>query len=351
MRRAWMIGAAAALVAGLAAAPAHAGESPWRAADAPGGLWPESGLNEVAAVGARDVWAAGFEGLACVDWSWPGMGAGSVCSFNAVVRHWNGTGWENRNPPGAWNLETTDLDASSPENVWLSGAKMGEGYLARWDGSRWTQIALPEECKTATYLQLEAVDGGVWASNGCLARWENGTWTTYGNTIGFIHRTYAVSDTELWASGSLLAPYRSGIARWDGDKWVPADDVPDGYTQLAVAGPGHVWVDGPGKTELMHLTAAGWSAAPKPPSAYLAYTLGEDGSLWTGTDPRKPGAVFYRFDGEQWQTIPMPAQTGTGSRNRGGFDYTALPGTGNGMIAVGTAPGGGPLAMTNQPAS
>ena len=99
------------------------------------------------------------------------------------------------------------------------------------------------------------------------------------------------------------------------------------------------------------LDAAGWSAAPKPPSAYLAYTLGEDGSLWTGTDPSKPGAVFYRFDGEQWQTIPMPAQTGTGSRNRGGFDYTALPGTGNGMIAVGTAPGGGPLAMTNQPAS
>ncbi|SNS43957.1 hypothetical protein SAMN05443665_100452 [Actinomadura meyerae] len=350
MRRAWTIGAVAALVAGLAAAPARADESPWRTADAPWGLWPESGLNQVAALGPGDVWAAGFEGLACIDWSIPGFGAGSVCSSNAVVRHWNGSRWENRNPPGAWNLEIGDVDASSPGNVWIAGRNGNGGYVARWDGSRWTQITLPEACRRAEYLQLEAVDDGVWATNGCIARWKDGAWTTYDSTIGFVHQTFAVSDTELWAGGSRLGPYRPIVVRWDGKEWVDAD-VPEGYTTLLVAGPGHVWVQGPGKSELMHRTAAGWTAAPKPPSAYLPYRLGEDGSLWTGTDPSKPGAVFYRFDGAQWQTIPMPARTGTGSRERGGFDYTAVPGTGTGMIGAGTAPGGGPLIMTNRPAS
>ncbi|MFA1551798.1 hypothetical protein [Actinomadura chokoriensis] len=114
--------------------------------------------------------------------------------------------------------------------------------------------------------------------------------------------------------------------------------------------PGGVWLGGPGKSELMRRTAEGWAAVPGPPSDSLGYRLGDDGSLWTATDPRNAGAVFYRFDGEEWQSTAMPARTGTGSRNRGGFDYTAVPGTGSGMVAVRTAPGGGPLTMTNEPA-
>lgn len=346
MKRAWMIGAVAALVAGLAA-PAHAAERPWRTTDAPPGLWPESGLTDVTAPGPQDIWAAGFEGHSCVDWSWPGMGAGSVRSSNAIVREWNGSSWLNRNPPGAWNLEIQDIDASAPGNVWLSGSKMGQGYLARWDGSRWTQVALPESCKTATYLQLEAVDGGVWAVNGCLARWRNGTWTTY-DIDAFIHRIHAVSDTELWADGSRLGPYGPAMARWDGSRW-SEPDVPDGYTDLLTAGPSGVLLSGPGKTDLMLRRDDTWTAIPKPPSAYLSYRIADDGSLWTGTDPTKPGALFYRFDGDTWNSTPMPAQTGTGSRNRGGFDYTPVSTTPGAMVAAATTPGGGPLTMTNTP--
>ncbi|MFA1539064.1 hypothetical protein [Actinomadura monticuli] len=346
MRRAWMIGAAAALVAGLAA-PAQAAERPWRTTEAPSGLWPESGLTDVTALSPQEVWAAGFEGHSCVDWSWPFMGAGSICSSNAIVRRWNGASWENRNPPGAWNLEIVDIDASSPENVWLSGGKADQGYLARWDGSRWTQIALPESCASAVYLRLEAVDDGVWASNGCLARWRNGAWTAY-DVDAYVHRIDAVSDTELWAGGSRLGPYRSAMLRWDGTEWSePA--VPDGYTDFLAAGPGGVLLSGPGKPELMFRRGGTWEAIPKPPSDYLGYRFGDDGSLWSGADPRGAGALLYRFDGESWQSSPLPARTGTGSRNRGGFDFAPLPATGGGMVAVGTAQGGGPLAMTNQP--
>ncbi len=60
-----------------------------------------------------------------------------------------------------------------------------------------------------------------------------------------------------------------------------------------------------------------------------------------GTDPTKPGALFYRFDGSTWHSTPIPAQSGTGPRNRGGFDYTPIPGTPT-MYAATTAPGGGP---------
>ncbi|MFB4309187.1 hypothetical protein [Actinomadura sp. GTD37] len=346
MRRAWMIGATAVLVAGLAA-PAQAAERPWRTSGPPGGLWPESGLTEVTASGPQDIWAAGFEGHSCVDWSWPGMGAGSVCSSNAVVRKWNGSSWENRNPPGVWNLEIQDIDASAPGNVWVSASKAGQAYLARWDGSAWTQIALPESCKTATYLQLEAVDGGVWAVNGCLARWRNGSWTTY-DMDAYLHRVHAVSDTDVWADGSGLGPFGPAIAHWDGAQWSDGD-VPDGYNALLTAGPGGVLVSGQGKTELMLRGGGAWRAIPVPPSAYLGYRFGDDGSLWTGSDPAQPGALLYRFDGQAWQSSPMPAQTGTGSRNRGGFDLGTVPGTNGGMVAVGTAQGGGPLTMTNMP--
>ena len=341
-----MLGAAAALVAGLAV-PAHAAETPWRTTAAPSGLWPESGLTSATATGPRDIWAAGFEGHSCVDWSWPGLGAGSICSSNAIVRKWNGTAWENHNPPGAWNLEIQDIDASTPANVWLSGSKMGQGYLARWDGSRWTQITLPESCKTATYLQLEAVAGGVWAVNGCFARWQNGTWTTYDEDV-FVHRVHAVGDTELWADGSTLGPYGPAMLRWDGTAW-STPDVPDGYTDLLTAGPGGVLLGGPGKTDLMLRRAGTWTAIPEPPSDQIGYRIADDGSVWTGADPRDAGALFYRFDGQAWQSTPVPARTGTGSRNRGGFDLTPVPAANGAMFAAATAPGGGPLTMTDQP--
>ncbi|WP_396447721.1 hypothetical protein [Actinomadura sp.] len=343
MRRAWMLGAVAVLLTGLAA-PADAAERPWRTTEPPPRLWPESGLTGVTAPGPQDIWAAGFEGHACVDWSWPGFGAGTICSSNAIVRQWNGSSWQNRNPPGVWNLEPVDIDAL-PGNVWLSGAKGGGGYLAHWDGSRWSQIQLPEACESSHYIQVEAVDDGVWVSNGCLARWRNGTWTTYDTGV-FVHAVYTVSDTELWAAGSVLGPFRPAIVRWDGDSWeVP--DVPEGYTDLVTAGPGTVLLSGPGKDDLMLRTGGAWTAIPKPPSAHIGYRVGDDGSLWTGSDPTEPGAVFYRFDGETWQSTPMPAQTGTGSRNRGGFDLAPVSGTNGAMVAVGTAPGGGPLTMTN----
>ncbi|MWA01912.1 hypothetical protein F8568_016340 [Actinomadura sp. LD22] len=348
MRRAWLVGAVAALVAGLAA-PAGAAERPWRTADAPQGLWPESGLNRVAAAGPGDIWAAGFEGYACVDWSWPMMGAGSVCSSNAVVRKWNGSSWENHNPPGAWNLEPVDLDASAPGNVWLSGRNGEAGYLARWDGSRWTQVTPPDACKNSTSLQVEAVADGVWVSNGCLARWQNGTWTTYEpsalGTRAYVSQVYAVSPTDIWASASVL-PFRYTVLHWDGTEWTEAD-VPENYNEVAAAGPAGVWLASPGGSELMRRTSGGWTAMPAAPSAVHGYRIGDDGSLWAAGAPDKPGGAFYRFDGTTWQQDPMPASTGTGSRHRGGFDYTSVPGSGGGMVAVGTAPGGGPTTWTN----
>ncbi|WP_433151876.1 hypothetical protein ACQPZ8_16260 [Actinomadura nitritigenes] len=77
------------------------------------------------------------------------------------------------------------------------------------------------------------------------------------------------------------------------------------------------------------------------------YRVGDDGSLWAAGAPDAPGGAFYRFDGTAWQATPMPARTGTASRQRGGFDYTAVPGTAGTMVAVATAPGGTPTTWTN----
>ncbi|XRQ13814.1 hypothetical protein ACN3XK_23890 [Actinomadura welshii] len=338
MRRAWMIGAVAALVAGLAS-PAGAAERPWRTTDAPWGLWPQNGLTDLAAAGPQDVWIAGFEGHACVP-----VGSSAFCSSNAIVRRWDGASWQNRNPPGVWNLEVRDLDAADSGDVWLSGEKGGEAYLARWDGSRWSRVEPPEPCRTASYLAVEAADDGVWVSNGCLARWRDGAWTTY-DAGAYVHTLYTVSDTEIWGAASLLGPFQSAVVRWDGDRWTRAE-LPDGYDNLLAGGPGGVWVEGPGKTELMHYDGGGWTPVPKAPDS-TRYRAGDDGSLWAVGDTRSPGAVFSRFDGREWRTTPVPARTGTAERNRGGFDFTAIPGTGGGMYAVGTAPGGGALTMTN----
>lgn len=347
MKRAWMIGAAAALVAGLAA-PAHAAERPWRLMDAPFGLWPQSGLTDVTALGPQDVWAAGFEGHGCVEVPIAGGVPLRFCSSNAIVRKWNGSSWENRNPPGLWNMKVRDLGSSPSGDVWLSGEKDNGAYLARWDGSGWSRVTPPEPCESATNLQVAPVGDAVWASNGCLARWRNGTWTTY-DTDFYVHTIHPVSDTELWARGTDL-PFRDVIARWDGGTWVEAD-VPEGYTYLLAAGPQGVLLGGPTKTELMLGTGGTWTAIPKPPSSGGGYHVAEDGSLWSADDPDGPGARFYRFDGQTWQSTPMPAlaRTGIGDLDRGGFDFTGIPGTNGAMVAVGTAEGGGPLAMTNLP--
>src|SRR4051812_10341130 len=114
---------------------AQAEERPWREVPLPT-LWPEFGITHVAAAGPNETWIAGYEGIQCIPLPWPR--GNKLCSGNTIVRKWNGTQWENRNPLGLLIYAVNDLQASSPTNVWVTG---GNNYLARVEGSHWSQVA------------------------------------------------------------------------------------------------------------------------------------------------------------------------------------------------------------------
>jgi len=307
---------------------AQAEERPWREIPLPA-LWPEFQITEVAGVAPNEAWIAGFEGRGCVDLPpLPPWGAPSVCSQNAIVRKWNGTRWENKNPPGLWNLQVQDLEASSRTNVWLTGSE--GSYLARWDGSRWTRVEPPSGCDYASQIhpvgadELWAVFIGPVFGDSCLARWKAGAWQVHTITGRSVHHVGStgpgeiVIGTNTTDGNNIRATYR-----YTGSGWEPLP-IPPSHPALLFTGHGARYYGTWNQQDLRKVTTAGTETILPPPSGAGSYLLDDLGRLWA-----QGNGVFYRYDGTAWQTISA------GLTVPPLYDWTSLPGTQGVLWAIG----------------
>jgi len=120
----------------------------WTAIPSPGPY--ELGL--ATAVGPSDVWV----------------------SSGKLLHHWNGRRWTTVNPP-IKNLYIDGLDNTNGV-IWIAGTdRKDREIVARYDGSAWTQAALPAATLGADYRGVSAISERVaWAIGvrrvGCLGR-------------------------------------------------------------------------------------------------------------------------------------------------------------------------------------
>ncbi|WP_329521939.1 hypothetical protein [Spirillospora sp. NBC_01491] len=319
-------------VAGLLAGPPAVAADPLPLHAAPTPLlWPRSGLEAVSATGPDDVWAVGYQGYQGIDWSVPGWGAGTIHVLppKGAVVHWNGTSWQTYDPPGAGgDVVIQEVDAEARDNVWITGTiRPHDGsntgrYLAHWDGTRWKQVATPDDgCGP---LHPAADSTGAWfACSVGLVRWEDGRWTDQDtgapdNCCIAVNEISVVSDESAWAAATW------GLLHWDGRSWskVPGyDDVQWGRV-LAVSDT-EVWatgsqrVDGSMKRIAVRWDGASWQDFPSPPTGERLIRTG-DGAMWA---LQPTWGELYRLENGAWtkQALPVP---GDGQVTGG----TAVPG-------------------------
>lgn len=238
--------------------------------------------------------------------------------------HWDGSSWQKTSV--SWlDEDVASMDAmaaSTTNDVWAVGHKAGRLYKTpgdgpgehtqgelpatmHWDGSAWTEIAVPPAPgRSSTLWGVSSRGGETWAVG----------W--YEDKVGELKQAGGGLPLELVHDGPIAL-------RWDGKKWVdmaPRNAGGGGTALLAVLvlGPDDVWVLGstspsndPNKNEhlgtyLAHWDGEGWRrlATPHGPQWGSLTSVGgtADDDLWLGGS--SPDGLGYpetaHWDGQQW---------------------------------------------------
>ncbi|TKK79017.1 hypothetical protein FDA94_36210 [Herbidospora galbida] len=292
----WTAVMAAVLAGGMGAASVGAA-SPWRAAPLP----PKKGhdsFGQVAAVGAKDIWAAAYRPalLERFDgrrwWSMPTPGAitalsatpsGDVWALTSGQAHrWDGKSWRAMRSVAK---RAHVILAAVPGGAWLSE----QGRLSRYDGRRWHPVPAPADLKVSG---IRVQGGAVWVvgrhetgtadhdplgrSTPAVLRWNGRALDRVPVSVSANTRSMLQIDDlvvgkggDLWLSGhSVLDGDRLPVLHRRGAKWTtltpPRTRPPDG---IEPDGAGGVWFDYGLDQPLWRNRAGKWTkvAAPEPP--------------------------------------------------------------------------------------
>lgn len=194
------------------------------------GLSENGILNAVAAVSAKDIWAAGYYQAR--------MSGQGYLDSNTLIEHWNGVDWQvvpSPNSPSG-NGRFNAVAAISADDVWATGqATMSDGktqlpLLEHWDGKQWSVVSSFPRAGSTMLNGLAVVSArNIWVSGGnfisptvqgLLAHWDGSRWKlfTFPGVYPFWQLSASAPD-DIWALGTSLASGSSQVEHWDGQKW------------------------------------------------------------------------------------------------------------------------------------
>ncbi|ROO90075.1 hypothetical protein EDD29_7791 [Actinocorallia herbida] len=324
----------AAVVVGvcLVGVPGAAGaEEGWRN-QAPVFTAPERGFSDVAAVGAREVWAVGYQGRKTIQigpWD-PPLPPNVLWQREPrpVLQQWTGRQWKAHHPEGIPEEGTLDELEVSGGKVWALGtiiydpgngaARQRYAYIGTWNGTEFVQVNGPTNTSAPGYLRhLSADSGGLWMTEGTQAyRFVDGPgWTGYdlGSTIKAIE---SYDSGEAWASGSG-ADGSTWVRHWDGSAWTSlALPAGTGKHTFQPTGPAAGWVATDAGLALWDGTA--WTTVAYPegytrsdlwPSFYNApwATTDVDGPWLLADGLKTAPKTLLHWTGSAWLTTPGTA--------------------------------------------
>lgn len=228
-------------------------------------------LRDVAALDENDAWTVG-EAETLI------KGA-----REPFVAHWDGTAWSEVAMPGLDGIRVLTAVAALDKAVFAVGYDIPAGTndtsfarIYQWDGSVWSMVEHPALDKAGSTLQdvvVIAVDD-IWAvgsigSEGLFLHWDGSSWSVFAAPANADPRSVAaVASDDVWAAGSR------GHYRWDGKSWsfLPAGSQPGTGEQRAVAaaGPCDVWSvssTNAGASSASRVERLTRTIAPEPPAA------------------------------------------------------------------------------------
>jgi len=283
----------------------------------------DSGLQSVAAVNGRDVWAVGDT-------------SGAFPGIEGLIEHWDGTAWAQvpSPDPGLGTAHQTILSGvavASPTSVWAVGCHTGgrnrqRTLVEHWNGSAWTVAPTPNANGLDNRLSAVVTvpsTGSVWAFG--------------------VHATPTGGSRQL-----ILHRGRYGWRVARRQPFVPSSGLDGGAVVPGASG--GVWAVGGAHGHFLteRHSASGWRVVPSPSrqgSNVLTSAAAIPGTshLWAvGNLSTGRRVVIMRWTGDSWRITPSPFPSGC----PGLADVTAISRTNAWAVGFGSGCGSsvGPLA-------
>jgi len=231
----------------------------WSVVDSPSPEPRMSVLQSVDGTAANDVWAVGYY-------------AGGNGVRRPLILHWDGAKWaqstdlpelrgETSTPNG---VSLSSVTAVSPDDVWAVGFVFSKPLILRWDGSKWSQAAVPSSIEFGSLDSVTAVGPqDVWAvgitkNDPLILHWDGRAWTVSpfapvspGGPYHPLRSVAARSKDDVWAVGTDVLGLKSGsmilLMHWDGATWTQVPDTsgaPATAMGADVAPNGDLWIVG-----------------------------------------------------------------------------------------------------------
>ncbi len=225
-------------------------------------------------------------------------------------------GWNQASIPLA-DRWISDVHADRFGDVWVVGGEPGRGAAARYDGSRWTEVLLPEGVQLLNSVHsfsdgttFVAGDGGV------ILRWDGVEWSRPATPTGQnLHSIWGTGPGDMWAVGGSAGTSEGGIilrnrdGQWTTVEW-PRAEHPDTRALYAVWGIGrsNVYIGGQNGT-LLHWDGESVRTQESGTERDLRAIrgTGQDQIIAVGGGSQ---GVVVRPDGEGWQANSLQGYPG-----------------------------------------
>lgn len=153
-------------------------------------------------------------------------------------------GWNQASIPLA-DRWISDVHADRFGDVWAVGGRPGRGAVARYDGSRWTEVLLPEGVQLLNSVHSFS-DGTTFAAGdgGVILRWDGGEWSRPATPTGQnLYGIWGTGPDDMWAVGGAKGTAERGTilrnrdGQWTTVEW-PRTEHPDVQALYALWGTG-----------------------------------------------------------------------------------------------------------------
>ncbi|GAB2862826.1 hypothetical protein GCM10022221_73450 [Actinocorallia aurea] len=251
------------------------------------GIGLEGRLYDLSAVSANDVWVVG------------NGEADEEGNASTYLAHWDGESWEQYAGPVTewWQPEQRRLVAADSGGVWLVEA--GD-RLFRWDGASWT--AGPDLDARVLAIESYGPDRAWARTESGLLHWDGTAWTDVALPAGALG-----ADARFTGPDEAWTATPTGLAVWTGTGWqetaYPADYA--GAAVTATSDDGWIYLRG-AKYAWLKWTGSAWTEAAGGSVPDSDVVTDPEGRIWgvkTVSDGAKTTGRVVAFRNGTWQTL------------------------------------------------